>query len=124
MAVFEESSDSEISSDRSSHLIPKKNTESDSFTFERRSDDDDVEMSDNDEIDSPDRPGTPSKSFLFLLMEYCANRTLKDEIYRSSDLTEIRAWSLIRDILEGLNYIHGLKTIHRDLKAWYNVNST
>ena len=27
-----------------------------------------------------------------------------------------RAWSLIRDTLEGLKYIHGLKTIHRDLK--------
>ena len=48
-------------------------------------------------------------------LEYCSNRTLKDEIY-ISDLNDDTARSLVRDILNGLSYLHGLNTIHRDLK--------
>ena len=56
-----------------------------------------------------------NRSYLFLLMEYCSNRTLKDEIY-ISDLDDDTARSLVRDMLNGLSYLHGLNTIHRDLK--------
>ena len=48
-------------------------------------------------------------------LEYCSNRILKDEIY-ISDLNDDTARSLVRDILNGLSYLHGLNTIHRDLK--------
>ena len=69
--------------------------------------------SENDHSESPN-----GKSYLFLLMEYCSNRTLKDEIYLTGEgsLSVDRAWSLVRDTLEGLKYIHGLRNIHRDLK--------
>ena len=40
---------------------------------------------------------------------------MKNEIY-ISDLDDDTARSLVRDMLNGLSYLHGLNTIHRDLK--------
>ena len=69
---------------------------------------------------SPSISGIPTtcvtKDYLFIQMEFCSNRTLKDEIYSDEGIPTDRAWILFREILEGLNYIHGKKTIHRDLK--------
>ena len=60
---------------------------------------------------------TVTKQYLFVVMEFCSNRTLKDEIYNNAErLSSDRAWTLFREILEGLDYIHSNKTIHRDLK--------
>ena len=60
----------------------------DSFTFDRGScDEGQSELSEDDSldesaciIDSTDAEAN-NRSYLFLLMEYCSNRTLKDEIY-------------------------------------------
>ncbi|KAI9596054.1 kinase-like domain-containing protein [Syncephalis fuscata] len=51
---------------------------------------------------------------LYIQMEYCENKTLRDAIEEGVDDSE--AWRLFRQILEGLAYIHNEGMIHRDLK--------
>ena len=108
-----EDENSEFEDTDSSELEIIEKSESSLVNFEGSSATD-LSFSESEEDDSE----TSGQSYLFLLMEYCSNRTLKDEIYLTGEggLSVDRAWSLIRDTLEGLKYIHGLKTIHRDLK--------
>ncbi|KAI9015775.1 kinase-like domain-containing protein [Phycomyces nitens] len=51
---------------------------------------------------------------LYIQMEYCEKKTLKDVIDEGID--EQEAWRLFRQILEGLVHIHSQGMIHRDLK--------
>ena len=119
------SEDNTTSDSQSVSDISKKNIyqSDDSFTFDRGSGNDDDQSDDEEssgsengilELDSS-ASELNNRSYLFLLMEYCSNRTLKDEIY-ISDLDDESARSLVRDMLNGLSYLHGLNTIHRDLK--------
>ncbi|KAG1140239.1 hypothetical protein G6F37_009236 [Rhizopus arrhizus] len=51
---------------------------------------------------------------LYIQMEYCEKKTLRDVIDEGID--EQEAWRLFRHILEGLVHIHSQGLIHRDLK--------
>lgn len=51
---------------------------------------------------------------LYIQMEYCEKKTLRDVIDEGID--EQEAWRLFRQILEGLVHIHSQGMIHRDLK--------
>ncbi|ORX48853.1 Serine/threonine-protein kinase [Hesseltinella vesiculosa] len=51
---------------------------------------------------------------LYIQMEYCEKKTLRDIIDEKLDEHEI--WRLFRQILEGLVHIHSQGMIHRDLK--------
>ena len=53
---------------------------------------------------------------LYISMEYCDRRTLRDLINGGlyKDTPEI--WRLLRQILSGLRHIHSLSIVHRDLK--------
>ncbi|KAI9205674.1 kinase-like domain-containing protein [Polychytrium aggregatum] len=51
---------------------------------------------------------------LYIQMEYCEKKTLRDVI--DQGLADEEAWRLLRQIVEGLAHIHSLGMIHRDLK--------
>ena len=55
-----------------------------------------------------------STQYLYIQMEYCPKKTLRDVI--DEGLSKEEAWRLFRQILEGLNHIHSQGVIHRDLK--------
>ncbi|CAK7208216.1 eukaryotic translation initiation factor 2-alpha kinase [Sporothrix eucalyptigena] len=58
----------------------------------------------------------PGRTIMYISMEYCEKRSLRDLIARnlSKDMQEV--WRLFRQLLEGLAHIHGLGIVHRDLK--------
>lgn len=54
--------------------------------------------------------------YLYILMEYCEKSTLRNAIDDNLYQDESRVWRLLREVLEGLSYIHQQGIIHRDLK--------
>ncbi|RDW70020.1 putative cpc-3 protein [Coleophoma crateriformis] len=58
----------------------------------------------------------PFKTILYISMEYCEKRTLRDLIKRGLYKDNDEIWRLFRQVLEGLVHIHGLNVVHRDLK--------
>ncbi|KAI1331968.1 serine/threonine-protein kinase gcn2 [Xylariaceae sp. FL0255] len=86
-------------------------------------DDDDSE--DEFDDDSEVGPGSPVKNrgeqrgfrtIMYISMEYCDKRTLRDLIQRNLYENAEEVWRLFRQVLEGLVHIHGLNIVHRDLK--------
>lgn len=63
---------------------------------------------------SSDRSQQQRARVLYIQMEYCEKKTLRDVIDEGID--EQEAWRLFRQILEGLVHIHSQGMIHRDLK--------
>jgi len=52
-------------------------------------------------------------------MEYMAGGTISKRLDSSGAFTEIQTKRCMRQILEGLAYLHGLKILHRDVKGEY-----
>ncbi|KAF2678985.1 kinase-like protein [Lentithecium fluviatile CBS 122367] len=61
-------------------------------------------------------PSRPSRSILYIQMEFCEKQTLRDLIRRDLYDDPEEYWRLFRQMLEGLAHIHGHGIIHRDLK--------
>ncbi|KAF6819783.1 hypothetical protein CSOJ01_01190 [Colletotrichum sojae] len=62
------------------------------------------------------RSQRPFRTVLYISMEYCEKRTLRDLITRKLYQNTPEIWRLFRQVLEGLAHIHGLSIVHRDLK--------
>lgn len=51
-------------------------------------------------------------------MEYCGAGSVSDIMrLRRKTLSEIEIGAILKDTLHGLQYLHSLKKIHRDIKA-------
>ncbi|KAH6850740.1 anticodon binding domain of tRNAs-domain-containing protein [Chaetomium sp. MPI-CAGE-AT-0009] len=58
----------------------------------------------------------PFRTIMYISMEYCEKRTLRDLISRNLSKETQEVWRLFRQVLEGLAHIHSLNIVHRDLK--------
>ena len=60
--------------------------------------------------------GGKKRHFIYIQMEFCGGKTLKDLIEKGLCQNEEKVWCLFREILQGLHHIHEQGMIHRDLK--------
>lgn len=57
-------------------------------------------------------------SDLWIVMEYCGGGSVSDIMrIRKKTLTENEISTILKDTLMGLEYLHALRKIHRDIKA-------
>lgn len=52
---------------------------------------------------------------IYILYEFCTNKSLLDLIKRRKRLTEVEVKCYLMQLISGLKYLHGMKIIHRDL---------
>eukprot|EP01110_Echinostelium_bisporum_P008847 TRINITY_DN3170_c0_g1_i2.p1 TRINITY_DN3170_c0_g1~~TRINITY_DN3170_c0_g1_i2.p1 ORF type:complete len:344 (-),score=83.11 TRINITY_DN3170_c0_g1_i2:51-1082(-) len=57
-----------------------------------------------------------TKDYLVLVMEYCAGGDLFGLVVQENGIPEERCKPIFKQILEGLEYLHKLNIIHRDIK--------
>ncbi|KPP63062.1 mitogen-activated protein kinase kinase kinase kinase 5-like, partial [Scleropages formosus] len=54
---------------------------------------------------------------LWICMEYCGGGSLQDIYHVTGPLSELQIAYVCREMLKGLDYLHGQKKIHRDIKG-------
>ncbi|XP_030632891.1 mitogen-activated protein kinase kinase kinase kinase 5 [Chanos chanos] len=54
---------------------------------------------------------------LWICMEYCGGGSLQDIYHVTGPLSELQIAYVCREMLQGLDYLHGQKKIHRDIKG-------
>lgn len=53
---------------------------------------------------------------IYILYEYCANKSVLDLLKRRKRLTELEAICYLSQLVSGLKYLHSVKVLHRDLR--------
>ncbi|KAK8855511.1 serine/threonine-protein kinase gcn2 [Apiospora arundinis] len=117
---FEESTDDDELTDGEDDDSEEEDSD-DEDSDELDSDSDDNESSNADQM-----PGSLKrirshqasyKNILYIHMEYCEKRTLRDLISQGLYQNTKEVWRLFREIVEGIVHIHSLHNlVHRDLK--------
>ncbi|CAI4229773.1 unnamed protein product [Auanema sp. JU1783] len=54
---------------------------------------------------------------LWIVMEYCGGGSLQDIYHMTGSLTELQIAFVCRETLKGLNYLHTMGKVHRDIKG-------
>ncbi|XP_030236138.1 mitogen-activated protein kinase kinase kinase kinase 5 isoform X1 [Gadus morhua] len=54
---------------------------------------------------------------LWICMEFCGGGSLQDVYHVTGPMTELQIAYICREMLQGLDYLHGQKKIHRDIKG-------
>ncbi|KAI9746573.1 MAG: hypothetical protein M1818_000286 [Claussenomyces sp. TS43310] len=93
-----------------------ENEEDDTTSSQRNDDGADGDYFELRKTPSPSKARRPSRTILYIQMEYCERRTLRDLIKRGLYKDSDEIWRLFRQMLEGLAHIHSLNIVHRDLK--------
>ena len=57
-------------------------------------------------------------------MEYANGGELFDYIVANKRIKEREACKVFQQILNGVEYIHKLNIVHRDLKVYYSINQS
>jgi len=57
-----------------------------------------------------------SKKHLYIVLEYMEAGTLHEVYQKSRPFTEDQARSVVKDIMQGVDYLHSRNIVHRDLK--------
>lgn len=115
------------SSSRGLDFVSSRGYDAIQFGFDSDNEDHDAiesESENSDEPQSPERLKVPmrarlasrssTRSILFIQMEYCERRTLRDLI--ADQLPLDATWRILRQMCSGLAHIHSHGIIHRDLK--------
>ncbi|EFO86131.1 hypothetical protein CRE_01701 [Caenorhabditis remanei] len=126
----EEEEESSDDSDETSSVCQKfselktEKSEGEDSVFERsnKTGDDDVEFiveeKELKEVKEHENPTPRNPRILCIQMEYCDRQTLRQYIDETKNLynnpTEV--WRIFSEVLCGLNYMHGINMIHRDIK--------
>ncbi|KAL0983669.1 hypothetical protein UPYG_G00131080 [Umbra pygmaea] len=115
------SEDSKYNSDEADGSICGTNQSDGSICETNQSDDSDSDLSDTDEEqDQANCSATDSSSIngdcLFIQMEFCEGGALTHWIQKNTNRTKEMALRLFHQLVDGVNYIHSKRLIHRDLK--------
>jgi translation initiation factor 2-alpha kinase 3 len=94
---------------------PQVDEDSNSSLFKHSYDSSDEEISNQSKSLIEQENSDCMKTYFYFVMELCQSESLRDRLIKKS-IHQTQVWSIIDEIIKGIEYIHSQKLIHRDLK--------